>query len=265
MTKLKMAAFGAVIAAGFLAPAQAHTSYMMPNIFTANLEEFVTVESSFAEDFFRPEIAVGDADFHVIKPDGSRAEFVTINSLKQVVVLESDMIEEGTYRFTTGVRRGQRSTLAMVDGEWTSLRASGGEVPENATATKTRQTETVADVYVSKKEPTRAPVDVKLGRLVVQPITHPSDAYLGEAFEFQVFFDGEPLAGQTVQIDRGSSRYDEEKYVEEVETDASGHVTLNLTDPGVYLLMTRKAAPSPAGADTDERSYTTSLTFEVQR
>lgn len=258
-------AIGAALIVSLVAPANAHTSYMLPNVFTANLEEFVTVESSFSEDFFRPEVAVQSDDFHVILPDGTRQDFETVTSLKQVVVLESPLEQDGTYRFSTGVRRGSPSIRAKVDGEWVGLREFGGEVPDNATETKTRQTETVADAYLTKKAPTRAPVDVQLGRLVIQPITHPSDAYLGEPFEFQVLFDGEPMIGQTVVIDRGSSRYDEVKYHEEIETGVSGNVSLGFKTPGVYLIMTRYAAPAPEGAETDERSYTTSLTLEIQR
>lgn len=269
MINKKMAAFGAVIGAviagGFTVPANAHTSYMLPNIFTANLEEFITVESSFVEDFFRPEIAVQSDDFHVILPDGTRQDFETVTSHKQVVVLESPMEQDGTYRFSTGVRRGKPSIRAKIDGEWQGLREFGGEVPANATETKTRQTETVADVYVTKKAPTRAPVDVQLGRLVIQPITHPSDAYLDVPFDFQVLFDGAPMIGQTVVVDRGSSRYDEVKYHEEIETNATGNVSLNFQTPGVYIVMARYAAPAPAGAEADERSYTTTLTFEIQR
>lgn len=255
----------AVILAGAAMPVDAHTSYMLPNLFTANLEEFVTVESSFTEDFSRPEVAVESDDFHVILPDGKRAEFLTNSKHRQLVVLESPLEQEGTYRFTTGVRRGRVSQRVLVDGKWKSLRETNGEAPANATKVKTSQTETVADVYVTKKAPTRAPVDHRIGRLVIHPKTHPSDAYLGEAFEFEILFDGEPLAGQSVVIDRAGARYDEAKFHQEIETDAQGAVSLKLDRPGTYLVMARRRTAAPAGADTDERSYTTSLTFEVQR
>ena len=46
-------------------------------------------------------------------------------------------------------------------------------------------------------------------------------------------------------------------------TDANGRLNLSFSEPGVYLLMTRHRATAPEGSDTDVRSYTTSLTFEV--
>lgn len=261
--KQAIAGSGAAIALAlpFTSPAVAHTAYMLPNVFAANLEKQVTVQSSFTEDFFQPEIAVNADDFHVILPDGSRGEFATIAKHKQVVVMESPMEAEGTYRFTTGVRHGRTGKMAMVDGKWQPVH---GEVPAKATMVKTSQTETVSDVYVSKKAPTRAPVDVQIGRLVIQPVTHPSDAYLDGPFEFTVLFDGKPLSGQTVSVDRGGSRYETVKYHKEISTGEQGGATLRFDKPGVYILMTRHRADAPAGADTDIRSYTTTLTFEVQ-
>ena len=68
-----------------------------------------------------PEIAVLSEDYHVILPDGSREDFKTLTQLRQVVVLESDLDTEGTYRFTTGVRLGRKSKKALVDGEWQAV------------------------------------------------------------------------------------------------------------------------------------------------
>jgi len=253
---------GLIVAVAMPHTAAAHTAYMLPSVFAANLESQVTVQSSLAETFFEPELAVDSDDFHVLLPDGSRAEFATIAPHRQLVVLESPIKADGTYRFTTGVRHGRRGKIALVNGEWQPVR---GEVPIGASEVKTSETETVSDVYVSKKAPTRAPVDVRIGRLVIQPVTHPSDIYLDSPFRFAVLFDGKPLAGQAVSVDRGGTRYDEQKYHKEISTADDGGVSLSFDKPGVYVVMTRHRADAPAGAGADIRSYTTALTFEVQR
>ena len=245
------------------APAAAHTSYLLPNLFTANTEGQVTLQSSFSDAFPHAEIPVDSDDWHVPLPEGSKAEYETVATHKQLVLLESPLAEEGTYRFTTGVRHGRKGVVALVDGEW--VRVPGDEIPTGATETKSSQTETVADVYVTKKAPTRAAVDRPIGRLVVHPITHPNDVYLGEPFDLEILFDGKPMAGQSVEIERAGSEYDDSRFHGIVETGADGRLSLDLDRPGTYLLMTRHLAAAPAGADTDERSYTTSLTFEVQR
>lgn len=253
-----------LLAAACAVPAIAHTSYILPSRFVANLEDMVTVEAAFAEDFFIPDVAVNDGDFHIVKPDGTRAEFDSVNPHKQLVILETRIEDEGTYRFTTGVRRGRRSTMALVDGEWINTFENDGKIPASATATKTRETETVADAYLTKRAPTRAPVDLQIGRLVLQPITHPSDAFLGDPFDFQLLFDGQPVAGHVMNVDRGGARYDASMFHEEIATDAEGKVSLNFDKAGIYIIWTRHSAPAPADADVDERSYTTSLILEVQ-
>lgn len=247
--------------AGIPAAAQAHTAYLLPNLFSANIENRVTVESSFAEHFFRPELAVDSDDWHVLLPDGTRAPFANIAKLRQVVVLESDLKQEGTYRFTSGVRRGRMGKLALVDGKWQPVR---GEAPAGAQI-RTTQTETVSDVYVSKKGPTRAPVDVQIGRLLIHPVTHPSDIAVDGKFDLAILFDGKPLPGVKLEVDRGGQDYDETSGHREVTTSPDGRASLTFDKAGVYVVMARHRADAPAGSETDERSYTTALTFEVQR
>lgn len=254
------------LAALFALPAaQAHTSYLLPNTFTTSEGTFVTLQASFTEDFFVPEIAVLSDDYHVISPDGSRTDYKSTTEFRQMVVLESPLEEEGTYRFTTGARLGRKSKMALVNGEWEPVFGPDAQAPENATKVKTSQTETVAEVYVTKGAPTRAAVDMTVGRLAFTPETHPNAIYLDEGFAFDVNFDGEPLTGQTVNIYRQAGDYEDPKHHQEIDTDAEGHVDLSFDTPGVYLMMTRHRAAAPDGSGTDERSYTTSLTFEVLR
>jgi uncharacterized GH25 family protein len=241
--------------------ASAHTSYLLPKVFSANTERMVTVESAFAEKFFHPEVPVDSKDYHVVLPDGSRGEFQSVTPLRQMVMLEAPLDQDGTYRFTTGVRLGRIGKSAFVGGQW---RPVPGEVPKDATKVRTSQTETVADVYVSKKKPTRAPVDTAIGRLQIRPVTHPSEVYLDKPFALQVLFDAKPMAGQKLVLDRGGADYEEAVVHRQVTTDTNGGAVLRFDRPGVYVLMARYRADAPAGSGTDERSYTTSLTFQVE-
>lgn len=255
------AAFAALLLGAAPGAALAHTSYLLPKVFSANTERMVMVESSFAEKFFHPEVPVDSSDYHVVLPDGSRGSFQTITPLKQLVILESALETEGTYRFTTGVRLGRVGKSALIGGTWRPVQ---GEIPKEATQVRTSQTETVADAYLSKKQPTRAPVDVAIGRLRIQPVTHPSQLYLDTPFTLTVLFDGKPMAGQQLVLDRGGADYEEAVTHREVTTDAAGKAVLRFERPGIYVLMTRHRAEAPAGSGTDERSYTTSLTFQVE-
>lgn len=255
---LRLAALLCAICPGV---ASAHTSYLLPKVFAANTERVVTVESAFAEKFFRPEVPVDSKDYHIIRPDGSRGEFQSITPLKQLVVLEAPLDQDGTYRFTTGVRLGRVGKSALVGNQWRPVQ---GEVPKDATKVRTSQTETVADVYVSKKTPTRAPVDVAIGRLRIQPVEHPSQLYVDTPFTLTALFDGKPMAGQQLVLDRGGADYEEAVTHREFTTETDGRATIRFDRPGIYVLMTRHRAEAPAGSGTDERSYTTSLVFQVE-
>lgn len=247
------------------APALAHTSYMLPSKFSASEGGPITVQSSFSDDMFNPEIPVTGADYHVQRPDGAREAFDTVLTLRQLVVLEDTLDMEGTYRFTSGVRLGRIGKRVLVDGEWKPLFEPDAEVPENATQIITTQTETVADVYVSNGAPNWTNARQSLGRLVFSPLNHPNEIYLDEGFEMSVQFDDTPLADHEMTVYRANGQYENPKYQQVVKTDADGELKLNFDTPGVYLVMTRHRASAPAGSITDERSYTTSLTFEVLR
>lgn len=192
--------------------AAAHTSYLLPSVFTPVAEELVTIQASFAErQFFRPEVAVTSEDFHLLRPDGRRDTFDRIAIFNQVTVLESDVKEAGTYRFTTGERLGRAGRQVLDKGAWRPVEL--GETPPADARTKTSQTVTVAEVYVTKGAPTRPAVDAPSGRLAIRTDAHPNDIYLDRPLALSVTFDGAPLAGQAIEIDREGGALEEPKYV----------------------------------------------------
>jgi uncharacterized GH25 family protein len=262
--RLRVTVWALAASLAYASAAFAHTSYMSPSVFSTTNAEIVTVETSFAEDFmFRPEIAVESQDFHVVRPDGQRDTFDRVETFRQLTVLESDLSEAGTYRFTTGERLGRVSTQVRVNGEWHPL--APGETTPRGARTQTSQTATVADVYVTKGAPTRASVDARIGRLAIHPITHPSEIYLEDGFNVEVLFDGAPLANQDIEVDRQGGDYEEPRFSQTIRTDSQGRAQLRFDRPGVYLVMTRHRANAPTGSETQIRSYTTSLAFEVTR
>ena len=243
--------------------ASAHTSYMQPNVFDTPNASQVTIETSFTEDFSRPEIAVQSEDFHLYRPDGRRDTFDRVTVLNQVTILESDLTEPGTYRFTTGERLGRTGLQGLIDGQWRPL--DPDEAPPAGVQTRRSQTATVADVYVTKGPPSTQVIGVAVGRLAIQPVTHPNSIYLDEGFQLRVMFDGAAVANQDLELTRDGGGYDEQTFRRTVRTDANGALTIRFDQPGAYLLMTRMSGNAPAGSPTDVRSYTTSLTFEVRR
>ncbi|MEQ1818030.1 MAG: DUF4198 domain-containing protein [Terricaulis sp.] len=243
--------------------ASAHTSYMQPNVFDTPNASQVTIESSFTEDFSRPEVAIESSEWSVYRPDGRRDTFDRVTVLNQVTILESDLTEPGTYRFTTGERLGRTGLQGLVDGQWRPL--DPDEAPPAGVQTRRSQTATIADVYVTKGPPSTQVIGVSVGRLSIQPVTHPNSIYLDDGFQLRVTFDGAPVANQELELTRDGGSYDEQTFRRTYRTDANGALTIRFDQAGAHLLMTRMSGNAPAGAPTDVRSYTTSLTFEVRR
>ncbi len=250
------------LAVGLAGAARADTSYLRPNWFTTATGDLVTVQSSFTEDFSNPAVGVKSEAWTVIGPDGAASTFKTRGEFTQLTVLEAETKANGTYRLSTGERLGRVGPQVLVDGVWQPF-APGREIPPGA-QTRQSQTATVADVYVTRGAPTHAPVEARIGALELKPDRHPNDVYLDTGFSLRVLLNGRPVAGQAVEVWREGGSYDEPPYRVRHVSAADGRVTLNFDRPGVYLIWTRMSAEAPAGAATPIRSYTTSLTLEVQ-
>lgn len=251
-----------LLASGLIAgAANADTSYLRPNFFTTANADIVTVQSSFTEDFANPNVAVQSDQWQVLRPDGKKDAFDRVETFKQVTILEADLAEPGTYRLSTGERLGRVGQQVLVDGVWTPW-APGRDIPAGS-KTRTSQTATIADVYITRGAPTMTAVEARVGRVELKPVTHPNDVYLDTAFKFRVLLDGKPVPNQDVVIWRDGGAYDEPAFSKTVKSGADGGVDLKFDRPGAYLIWTRLSADAPPGAQTAIRSYTASLTLEV--
>lgn len=236
--------------------ALAHTSFMLPTFFTADEAERVVVTASFSAAFPAPQAAVQSDDFQILTPDGRRSGFRRRVTTHDRTILEAGLDGPGTYRLTTGVRLGRRLDRYLIDGVVSPPPANGG-VP-NGAAQVASQTETIADVYITVGEPTDTGVDRRLGRLSIEPVTHPNTVAAGGVLSLRVMFDGAPLGRQTLIL---STPVGEPRGF---ETDANGRADLTVEQTGAHLVMVRIEAPAPEGSQTEYRSYTTSLTFNAR-
>ena len=87
--------------------AQAHTPYLLPTSFEASPRAVISVDASFADKFFIPEVAFGETRFTVTAPDGSVTPMADVRQFKTRTVAEHQLPDEkGTYRVSTGPRLG---------------------------------------------------------------------------------------------------------------------------------------------------------------
>jgi len=268
-----------------VAPALAHTPYVVPTTFAPE-RDYVGVSGGMAEEgFFIPDFAIrGSGDWVVTGSDGV-AKPATPTTLKSVTVLDAPLPAEGTYRIGTGERPGRAGKQAKIDGVWRAVRpapAPGAAAPqrrmdEDAPAgangpidadkvpagaeTVDVQGYLVAETYVTRGAPT--PVKVSGKGFEIEPITHPNEIFLSDGFVFRALVDGKPVAGQHVSIYRGGETYESRRTALEATTAADGKATVKFEKPGVYVIETRYPGQAAPGATPATKTWIYTLSFEV--
>ncbi|MET0238392.1 MAG: DUF4198 domain-containing protein [Sphingobium sp.] len=251
----------ALLAAAGAVPVHAHMPYVLPTMFDLEKSDHVTVESAFAEDAFVPEVAMRDAPFHLIGPDGAKLPTGTVAYLRDLSVFEADTKVDGTYRITTGQRAGRKGKMVKSADKWV-VRGEGAK-PQPGETEVDVQSMTLADAYVTKGAPTDAALKPIGQALEIQPVTHPNSIAAGTDASFLLLYDGKPLAGTDITLFRAAGVHDGRKVAAEVKSDANGRFTVRPTDAGAYLILVRHRGAAPPGAETPYRSYTYTLTFDA--
>lgn len=256
----------ALLLAAWLAAgaAQAHTPFLLPNNFDVQAKGSIGVDAGFTEKFFVSDVAFGETAFSIVTPQGERIPFGDIHQFRQRTVAEQKLPDEkGTYRLSTGPRLGAVFRTWVRDGKTESARDPKQVMPPDAKLLAHYQSLSVSEAYVTADKPTAKALAPAGKGLEIVPITHPSDLFVDEKFEFVVQFDGKPLADQKVSIYRSPMDLASQSTVQQVSTDAQGKAVLPLAKSGIYLALIRHRAPAPAGAAAPMYGHNYTLTFRV--
>ncbi|MBM0105713.1 DUF4198 domain-containing protein [Steroidobacter sp. S1-65] len=239
--------------------AQAHSPYLLPNLFDLGKRDHVTVQGSFTEEFFEPDVAMKSDDYHVLTPGGAKLALTPVY-VRDLAVVEADTKEQGTYRISTGKRSGRTSKAAWVDGDWKFLSPKASAPPGAKVYDVTSVT--LADVYVTRGKPSDPALAPRNAGLEYRALSHPNSLFVGSQMKFEVLFEGQPLAGHAVSVYSGGQRYSDKKAFAEVVTDEAGRFSFTPDKPGVYLAMSRHR-PAPAPESPQGVSYTYSVVLEA--
>lgn len=260
MKRRLIAAAGALL---LTAPgvALAHMPYLLPGQFDVTSRDHLTVQASFTEDVFAPDVVMKSDAWQVRGPDGT-APIANVTYLRDLAIFEVATPKPGAYRISSGARLGRKGKMFKdAAGAWEMV-ADGRTAPEGAETAEV-QSVTTAEVFVSKGAPSADVLAVSGEGLELRPVTHPNEIFVGAPASFELLFDGKPLAGAKVEVFRSAGLYDGKKALEAQTTDATGRFSVTAPDAGTYLTLVRHRAAAPAGAETAHRSYTHALTFEA--
>jgi len=263
ISQLRAITVVAAIAGSFTTMAQAHTPYLAPTSFDPLHQGWVTLDAAFTEHFFKPEVVFDDSEFAVLDTSGKWRKPQTVQLLRTRAVIEHQLTDKGTYRFSTGVRHGAVFRLYELDGERKGTRDPQEELPAGAKILDHFQSVTLAETYITRGAPTTAALRAHGEGLELVAVTHPNDLYEGEVFRAQILFAGQPLGDQEVEVFPANAGAGHDAAVLKVKSDGGGFVDLATPRAGEYLLQTRYRTDAPAGAAAPRYSYTYTLAFEV--
>lgn len=262
LTLLRRALALAALAAA--TTAQAHTPYLLPASFEVTPTSTVSVDASFTEKFFLPEVAFGATAFTLTTPDGSQLPFAEVHQFKTRTVAEQKLTgAKGTYRLSTGPRLGAIFRSWERNGKVEVARDPKAVMPADAKLVSHYQSLSISEAYVTTGAPTKPALAPSGKGLEIVPVTHPSDLFTGEKFDFVVQFDGQPLAGHKVDLYRSAMDLASQHSAQSLSTDAQGRISAPLAKSGVYLVLVRHRAPAPQGAAAPSYGHNTTLTFRV--
>lgn len=256
----------ATILVGCLAPqfaVQAHVPYLQPASFEPIRGGWVSLDAAFADRFFVPEVAFDNSQFSVITPAGTAVTPALVQYSHTRTTAEHQLTDDGTYRFSTGLRYGATFHTYELNGERKSSRDPAFQLPEGAKSIAHFQAVTRAETYVSKGAPNHNAIKPTAEALELEFLSHPNDLYTDSTVRARVLFNGKPLPQQTVSTYFVEAGANDEKVTHQLTTDAAGIISFKPEKAGTYLLLSRYRTQAPADAKVPQYSYSYSVVVEV--
>ena len=264
---MKVAGVAAVLLGAATSTAIADTGFLLPNAFQIDASGRVTAIASFSDRFPGVKHPLRSHDFHILSPIGERMSFDAIHELEQMTALYATLDAPGVYRLSSGERLGRKGQAArLADGAYVRLGEDGidpADLPEAATIL-TSQTATVSEVYVRRGDVDTPKTLVTSGRLSLQLKADKKGFRAAAPIRVSVHFDGAPLAGAEISLVAPYGAYRHQSDGVTLTLDENGEATLAPESAGPHVILVRHIAKAPAGAETDLRSYSTALVFEIR-
>ena len=258
---LVAAMLGGSFAAHFAA--QAHVPYLQPASFEPIRGGWVSLDAAFADRFFIPEVAFDNSRFSVLTPAGTVVTPTLVQYSHTRTTAEHQLTDDGTYRFSTGLRYGATFHTYEQNGERKNSRDDNFVLPSGAKSVAHFQAVTRAETYVSKGAPDHAALKPTAEALELEFLSHPNDLYTDSTVRVRVLFNGKPLPQQLVNAYFVETGANDEKVTQQLTTDAAGIISFQPQQAGSYLLLSRYRADAPAGAKVPQYSYSYSVVLEV--
>lgn len=242
---------------------QAHVPYLQPASFEPIRGGWVSLDAAFADRFFIPEVAFDNSSFSVLTPAGTAVKPALLQYSHTRTMAEHQLTDDGTYRFSTGLRFGAVFHTYEHNGERKNSRDENFVLPAGAKSIAHFQAVTRAETYVSKGAPDHTALKPGGEALELEFLSHPNDLYTDSTLRARVLFNGKPLVRQAVSAYFVEAGANDEKVTYQLSSDAAGIISFQPEKAGTYLLLSRFRTDAPKTAAVPTYSYTYSVVLEI--
>jgi len=238
----------------------AHDIYIWPSYFTVDSDKpsQVSVDVTASHTPFRPDFAMPSNGVNVYGVDGKKIRRVgPYFEGKRRATFDLAIEEQGTYSLTyeRGPSYFSRYTVGKRDTK-KRLRAKKSvalaQMPKEGKNLETGKYFTIAMSYVTNQAPTNTVLQAKNTGFELVPVTHPADYVTGENIAMKLLFNGQPVEGLAVTIEKEAPQYQQQPQVFELNANHEGIVNVTFTQGGRYMLkVNHKKKSTDPEADYD--------------
>lgn len=264
MKRLALAALAAALALPM--SAEAHRQWLLPSMTVLSGDDpWVTVDAAVSNDLFVFEHVPMRLDqLTITGPDGAKVEPQNASTGKYRSVFDVHLAKPGTYRIASaGVGTSASYKLGGETKRWRGPAADLAKaIPAEATEVKINESVRRVETFVTAGAPTTEALKPTGVGLELEPVTHPTDLYAGEAAKFRLLMDGKPAADVEVTVAPGGVRYRDDRGEMALKTDAAGEFSVTWPTAGFWWLEASSRG-GQASIPNAQRSAMYVATFEV--
>lgn len=248
MLKPSFAILAALAALAAPLSAQAHRGWLAPSATVlSGTDAWVGFEAAMSNGVFIADHAAMRLDGLIITgPDGTTLTPENMMQARYRTTFDAHLTQAGTYRIAN-ISDGITARY-VLDGETRRWRGSETDfpaaLPAGATDIEASRSSGRTETYVTLGAPTTDIFAPTGNGLELAPVTHPNDLVSGEAATFGFLMNGRPAANLEVTVARGGTRYRDNPEEVTLTTDASGTVTIDWAEPGLYWIHAAIRTPA---------------------
>ncbi|MFZ6645865.1 DUF4198 domain-containing protein [Undibacterium sp. TJN25] len=239
--KLKQAALVTAIAAACIPlSASAHRMWLLPSASSTGAEKaWITVDAAVSTDvFYADHMPLKLDNLVIIAPDGSQTKAENASTGKYRSTFDVQLAQPGTYKL--GLINNAMSASYKENGQTKRWRGTAEnfakDVPANAEDLVVTQSTGRVETFVTAGKPGGKALAISGSGLELQPITAPTDLFVGEAASFRFLIDGKPAANLKVTLIAGGIRYRSKLNEISATTDQDGKFSVTWPGAGMYWM-----------------------------